>query len=70
MRLHYDAENDSLYVHFSERPGVNAREVADGVVIDVDEQGAIVGLDIENASEKLDLRSVDTGGLPLANPLA
>lgn len=66
MRLSYDTENDSLYVHFSERPGTAAREVADGVVIDIDEHGAIVGLDIEYASQKLDLNTLDTGGLPFS----
>lgn len=65
MRLSYDKDTDSLYVHFSERAGTAAREVADGVVIDIDEHGAIVGLDIEHASQKLDLTTVETTSLPL-----
>lgn len=64
MRLQYDKASDSLYMHFSDRAGTSAREIADGVVIDVDEHGAIVGLDIEHASRKLDLSTLETGGLP------
>lgn len=64
MRLSYDSETDSLYVHFSERPGSSAREVADGVVIDVDERGIIVGMDIEDASTRIDLATLETDGLP------
>ena len=64
MRLSYDNETDSLYVHFSERPGTTAREVADGVVIDVDANGIIVGMDIEDASARIDLATLETGGLP------
>lgn len=68
MRLTYDTDTDSLYVHFSDRPGATAKEVADGVVIDVDAAGAIVGIDIEHASARLDLGTLDTGGLPLDRP--
>ncbi|MBS0439468.1 MAG: DUF2283 domain-containing protein, partial [Proteobacteria bacterium] len=34
MKLSYDKETDSLYIHLSERTGADAQEVADGVVLD------------------------------------
>jgi uncharacterized protein YuzE len=42
----------------------SAREVADGVVIDVDASGVIVGMYIEDASTRIDLATLETGGLP------
>ena len=55
MRLQYDRETDSLYIHLSERPGVDAEEVADGVILDFAEDGALVGIDIHHASERTDV---------------
>jgi len=66
MKLHYDRETDSLYIDLNARPSVDSREVQDGVVIDLDEKGQIVGIDIQHASEILDLATVETESLPLA----
>ena len=52
MRLQYDRETDSLYIHLSEQPSMESEEVADGVVLDFAEDGALVGIDIENASTR------------------
>jgi uncharacterized protein YuzE len=38
--------------------------VSDGVVVDFDEQGKIVGIDIDNASKIIDLRKLETNWLP------
>ncbi len=65
MRLLYDAETDSLYIEFSARPGSDVREVVDGVVVDLDEDGNVVGIDIDHASKKLDLTTLEPGVLPL-----
>lgn len=65
MKLHYYPETDSLYVEFQRRPSVDTREVATDVRLDVDAQGRPVGLDIDHASEILDLETLETGGLPL-----
>lgn len=65
MKLHYDRETDSLYIDLNARPSVDSREVQDGVVIDLDEKGQIVGIDIQHASEILDLATLETESLPL-----
>ncbi|MEI8227052.1 MAG: DUF2283 domain-containing protein, partial [Planctomycetota bacterium] len=49
MKLAYHADTDSLYVEFTERPGVESTEIAAGVVVDFDGQGRVVGIDIDNA---------------------
>ncbi len=65
MRLHYYPETDSLYVEFKEGPGVETREVTDGLNVDLDAAGQVVGFDIDHASHRLDLSTLETEALPL-----
>ncbi|MDP9238323.1 MAG: DUF2283 domain-containing protein [Chloroflexota bacterium] len=65
MKLHYYPETDSLYIDLNSRPGVDVLEVADGLVIDIDAAGNVVGIDIEHASKLLDLGTLEAEGLPL-----
>jgi uncharacterized protein YuzE len=67
MKLHYYPETDSLYIELKAGAGTETREVAPGVNADLDAAGAIVGLDIDNASTKLDLTTLETVALPLAS---
>jgi len=60
MKLHYCTETDSLYIELQARPGVETREIAAGLNVDLDETGAVVGFDIEGASRRLDLSKVET----------
>uniref|UniRef100_UPI0035CB14EA DUF2283 domain-containing protein n=1 Tax=uncultured Sphingomonas sp. TaxID=158754 RepID=UPI0035CB14EA len=64
MKLQYYPETDSLYIELRDAPGAETREVADGVNIDLAANGAIVGIDIDHASTKLDLDTLETTGLP------
>jgi len=65
MKLHYDQQTDSLYIDLNSRPSADSREIQDGVVIDVDAKGKIVGIDIQHASEVLDLSTFETESLPV-----
>lgn len=64
MKLQYFPETDSLYIELADRPGTDAEEIRPGVVLDLDEAGVPVGIDIEHASQLLDLSRVDTTNLP------
>ena len=64
MKLHYYPETDSLYIEMRDAASVETREVADGVNADFDEEGNIVGLDIDGALSKLDLGSLETRAVP------
>ena len=66
MKLHYYPETDSLYIELKSTPGAETREIAEGLVVDFDEHGNVVGLDIDHASRKLDLSKVETIALPPA----
>lgn len=66
MKLHYHPDTDSLYIDLKANPITNSREVADGLVIDLDSAGRVVGIDIQHASQVLDLTTVETESLPAA----
>ncbi|MBX9858789.1 MAG: DUF2283 domain-containing protein [Sphingomonas sp.] len=65
MKLHYYADTDSLYIELKAAPGVETREIADGLNADFDADGAVVGIDIDHASGKLDLTTLEAMSLPL-----
>jgi uncharacterized protein YuzE len=65
MKLHYHSDTDSLYIHLSDKPGVDAIEVKNGIVVDIDENGIPVGFDIDNASKYLDISNLILAGLPI-----
>lgn len=64
MKLHYHPDTDSLYIDLNSRPGADSREIADGLVIDFDTEGNAVGIDIDHASQKLDLKTFEAVALP------
>lgn len=66
MKLHYYPDTDSLYIDLSSKTSVTSEEVSEGVVLDYDEDGNLVGLDIDHASIKLDLKELVLSKLPVS----
>ena len=64
MKLSYYPDTDSLYIDLSETPSVESREISEGVVLDYDEAGNVVGIDIDNASQKVALNELTLSKLP------
>ncbi|MBI4776655.1 MAG: DUF2283 domain-containing protein [Deltaproteobacteria bacterium] len=64
MKLNYYPETDSLYIDLSEKVSVESREVSEGVVLDYDAEGRLVGIDIDNASTKVQLKELSLQRLP------
>jgi uncharacterized protein YuzE len=64
MKLNYYPETDSLYIDLSEKVSADSYEVSEGVVIDYDSSGNITGIDIDNASAKLELNQLLVSKLP------
>ena len=64
MKLNYHADTDSLYIDLSERPSSESRETSEGVVLDYGADGRLVGIDIDNASNKVELKRVTLSKLP------
>jgi uncharacterized protein YuzE len=67
MKLHYYPETDSLYIELRDQPSAETREIADGLNADFDASGNLVGLDIDGASGKLDLKTLETVALPFGS---
>jgi uncharacterized protein YuzE len=65
MKLHYYPETDSLYIELKSEPGTETREIAAGLNVDLDAKGDVVGFDIDHASRKLDLSTLETIALPV-----
>ena len=64
MKLNYFPETDSLYIDLAEKPSAESREISEGVVLDYDSLGNLVGIDIDNASSKVDLKRLVLSKLP------
>lgn len=64
MKLNYHPDTDSLYIDLSEKPSVETREISEGVMLDYDANGNLVGIDIDNASNKVQLKDLLLSKLP------
>lgn len=69
MRFNYDAETDSLYIHFFDGAGADTIMINDDVVADVDATGRLVGLDIQHAGRLANFDQLVLAGFsPAVNP--
>jgi uncharacterized protein YuzE len=64
MKLNYYSDTDSLYIDLSEQPSVESREISEGIVLDYDAAGNLVGIDIDNPSRKVELKKLTLNKLP------
>lgn len=64
MKLNYYRETDSLYIDLSSKTSKDSVEISEGVVVDYDEDGHITGIDIDNASRKIDLSEIVLSKIP------
>lgn len=64
MKMKYYKDTDSLYIDLSENLSTKSKEVSEGVVLDYDAHGNLVGIDIDNAKNKLALEKLVLSSLP------
>ena len=55
MKVEYDVTTDSMYISLNEGVSAESEEVTDGVVLDFDDAGKVVGIDIQHASQRADI---------------
>ena len=65
MTFHYYPETDTLYISLSSRPSSRSEPVSDDIVLDFDEAGDLVGIDIDHAGSHVDLTSLTVNSLPV-----
>ena len=70
MKISYDKATDSLYIHLDDRASLDSDEVKDGVVLDFDANGALVGIDVQHASQRADLSNLSLSKMPFGELLA
>lgn len=71
MKIEYDREVDALYIRIQEKEISKTKEVAEGINLDMNEEGKIIGLEIIGATERYALRdilNISTENLMLEGP--
>ena len=66
MKINYYPDTDSLYIDLSSKTSVDSREVSDGIVLDYDADGNLVGIDIDEASTKMEIGELILSKSPAA----
>ena len=64
MKIAYYPETNSMYIDLSAKQSAESKEVSPGVVLDYDSDGNLVGIDIDNATHKLDLEELILSKIP------
>ena len=54
MKIRYDKETDIVYIIFSSQKVAESDQDKPGIIIDYSADGQIVGIEVLNASEKMD----------------
>lgn len=64
MKFNYDKETDSLYINFKDIAGVDSYEIAPDYVVDVDENGNLIGLEVLDVTNKVDFKTMIFNQIP------
>ena len=67
MKLEYFPDTDTLYIQLREVPGADAQEVADDIVLDFSEAGEVIGIEIEHASQRMNLGDFHLSAFPTSD---
>lgn len=68
MKIEYSKEADAIYVYFKEEVVANSKEIEDGVVIDFDKKGQLIGIEVLDVSQRFslsDIVNVNIENLPI-----
>ena len=57
MKVYYDKEVDALYLELGEKKPTGVIELQEGINLDVQDDGKILGIEILDASKKIDLNT-------------
>jgi uncharacterized protein YuzE len=63
----YYPDTDMLYIKLTSGTSAESQEVASGVVLDLDDNDRVVGIEIEDASKFIDLSRLEVMALPISN---
>ena len=60
MKIEYFEESDMLYIEFADKVSKHQKEMMKDFVIDTDESGNLVGIEIEHASKHVNINQIIT----------
>ncbi|MFQ5686781.1 MAG: DUF2283 domain-containing protein [Candidatus Scalindua sp.] len=58
MKVYYDKEVDALYIKLSNKAAEGVIEISEGVNLDTTSEDKIVGIEILDASKKMDIKTI------------
>jgi uncharacterized protein YuzE len=58
MRVHYDAEADAIYIKLGNHKPDGVVEISEGVNLDTTSENRIVGIEILDASKKMNIKTI------------
>ena len=58
MKIEYDKEVDAIYIRIQEKKVAHTKEIEEGINLDIDNEGKIIGLEIIGATERYDLKDI------------
>jgi uncharacterized protein YuzE len=58
VKIEYSKQADALYVYFKEEFVARSKEIEDGIVIDFDEQGQLIGIEVLDVSQRFTLSDI------------
>lgn len=66
MKFEYSEAEDALYIYFKEAEVSRSQDVDEGIIVDYDARGGVVGIEVLDASERV----VAGDGLPIRGMFA
>ncbi|HHT9115785.1 MAG: DUF2283 domain-containing protein [Planctomycetes bacterium] len=58
MKIEYDKEVDAIYIRIQEKEVAHTKEIEEGINLDLDNEGKIIGLEIIGATERYNLKDI------------
>lgn len=69
MNVFYDKEVDALYIKLGKESPEGVTEMSDGVNVDMTHDGKVIGIEILDASKKIDMQTIFAYSLDFDNNL-
>ena len=67
MNLQYYPDSDMLYIELAKGVSSESEEVAPGIVLDLDSNQRVIGIEVEDASTRIDLSRLEVTALPIVH---
>ena len=67
MKIQYFPETDSLTIIFSDKQGSDSYEIESGIIVDIDGDKNVVGIEFESVKGRINLSDLVLNHIPLSN---